>query len=388
MTKNIHHDMTICMVARNAEKTIKESILSAFANNVAKILIIDDQSSDDTLKIVRDCNFHNCTIEKIPTRVSLGHLRQYAINQIQTKYGMWLDSDDILPAHAAETYLQIFAEQECDLIYPNFTINDIANQSISAFKIADFIKQPHGIYFEFERHWQPTAICHGFNTEFARKYPFSPYSLSGEDYFFKLQAILNHAKISYCDDFLYEYRNQPGSISSKFPLIKRNLTHNYRLLPFDKVKNTLSQSMIPKPMQLWILSSFKQFCGYFHESNEILHELSKIPDIDKLVHQGYQRDLFYLSHFAMGVNYLNLGLPILANEKLNMILTNEIDAALYNNYAIAKQWQGNDILAQHFWHLAIQSKPQYQDCQNNISDKFADNITMLPFRSNYTIQRT
>ena len=387
MATNHHHDMTICMVARNAQNTIKASILSALANNVAQILIVFDDSTDETIQIVQECHIPNCTIKIIPAGISLGYLRQYAISQIQTKYGMWLDSDDILPDNAAETYLKIFAEKDCDLIYPNFTIYDIVNNKKSPFKIADFIKQQDGIYYEFERHWQATAICHGFSTKFANKYQFSPDSLSGEDYFFKLNAVLNHAKIAYSDEFLYEYRNQPGSGSSRIPLIKRNLTHNYRLLPFDQVKYLLSQSVIPKPMQLWILSSFKQFCGYFQESHEILLELSKIPEIDKIMHQGYQRNLHYLCHFAQSVNFLNIGLPQLALSSMRAIITDETDAALYNNFAIAHQWIGDKSTAQHYWQLALKSLPQFQDCQNNISSKFADIITMLPFRNNYSLQR-
>jgi len=91
-------ELTVCMVVYNGGRHLKTSIGSLLGQTLQdfKLLIYDDGSTDDTLKVIE--SFHDDRFRVIKGGVNQGILRARSklIPLIDTEYCMWLDDDDFL----------------------------------------------------------------------------------------------------------------------------------------------------------------------------------------------------------------------------------------------------------------------------------------------------
>lgn len=93
---------TCHVLAKNNEKTIGNCLHSAIAPGIfSKILIlIDTKSADGTGTIIHDYAIRFPNIQILPYKWSkppdFAAARNFAIQQSQTPYGFWLDSDEVL----------------------------------------------------------------------------------------------------------------------------------------------------------------------------------------------------------------------------------------------------------------------------------------------------
>jgi len=82
--------LSIAMITKNAQKTIRESISSAlFAD---EIVVVDSGSDDDTLKI---CKELGCNVIK-KEWMGFGKQKQFAVDNCKNKWVFVLDSDEVI----------------------------------------------------------------------------------------------------------------------------------------------------------------------------------------------------------------------------------------------------------------------------------------------------
>ena len=85
-------DVTVVIPAFNSQATISDAINSAKCPSVAKILVIDDGSSDSTAEYARVAGAEVKSIEN----GGAAKARQYGLGFAQTDFVLFLDADDIL----------------------------------------------------------------------------------------------------------------------------------------------------------------------------------------------------------------------------------------------------------------------------------------------------
>ena len=89
------NNQATCVInVRNGENYIHDAIVSALAQSLKmKILVIDNQSKDDTVRIAK--GFKEVKVASTPNPMSLGAARDYSVSFVDTEYVAWLDCDDL-----------------------------------------------------------------------------------------------------------------------------------------------------------------------------------------------------------------------------------------------------------------------------------------------------
>jgi glycosyltransferase involved in cell wall biosynthesis len=106
MPEKIKPLVSVLMTAYNREKYIAEAIESVLASTYQnwELIIVDDQSMDNTLKIVKTLEEKDKRIRVFQNEKNLGDYsnRNKAANYAKGKYLKYLDADDIIYRHALE----------------------------------------------------------------------------------------------------------------------------------------------------------------------------------------------------------------------------------------------------------------------------------------------
>lgn len=84
-------DLTVLIITKNAANTLKRTLESVSGLH-AKIVIIDDNSSDKTLEVAQR---YNCTVIRNHC-YDFGEQRAFALKQVTSKWTLVLDSDEVL----------------------------------------------------------------------------------------------------------------------------------------------------------------------------------------------------------------------------------------------------------------------------------------------------
>lgn len=89
---------SIVITAYNCEKYIKQCIFSVLNQNFGEyeLIIIDDCSSDNTLKIIENIKDNRIKIFSLPQNLGVSNARNIAIDASKGEYIFFLDSDDYI----------------------------------------------------------------------------------------------------------------------------------------------------------------------------------------------------------------------------------------------------------------------------------------------------
>ncbi|WP_236639514.1 glycosyltransferase family 2 protein [Exiguobacterium sp. SH5S4] len=113
--------ISIVMPAYNAEKYIEESIISVMSQTYEtwELLVIDDCSSDDTLKIVDRLQKIDKRIKVYKNEVNTGvsQTRNYGIKMSDGEWVAFLDSDDMWDEKKLEKQIKFSEEVGSDFIF-------------------------------------------------------------------------------------------------------------------------------------------------------------------------------------------------------------------------------------------------------------------------------
>lgn len=101
-------DLTLAICVYNAEKYIKETLLSVVAQTMQSfhLLIVNDCSTDGSVAIIEEFfkeNPRQYELISFEENKGIGYARHFAERKAQTKFLMFLDADDILYPNAIET---------------------------------------------------------------------------------------------------------------------------------------------------------------------------------------------------------------------------------------------------------------------------------------------
>lgn len=127
--------VSVIMPTYNSEKFIKKAIDSVINQTYKKweLIIVDDNSSDNTEIIVKEYCDKYCNIMYIKSEVNNGAAisRNIAIEKSSGRYLAFLDSDDVWFSNKLERQLNFMKNNDCVISYTSYeVINDINGEVI------------------------------------------------------------------------------------------------------------------------------------------------------------------------------------------------------------------------------------------------------------------
>jgi glycosyltransferase involved in cell wall biosynthesis len=215
-------DITILIPVYNREKYISYTIESCFQQTYKnfKILIYDDCSTDNTLSIIESFvnKYGKETIECIKGNINLGigGARNILLQNLKTKYGTWLDSDDLMDPKRLETCFNYLENNKnIDIVYSYIrrfksgeNINIESDENIITI---DTEKYDANDYNSLKSN---TTCATAFFKSFLKKYEIeSSLRYGSEDVLWLWRLLNNNINISQIDKPLYLYRNHNDRLS-------------------------------------------------------------------------------------------------------------------------------------------------------------------------------
>lgn len=226
MSTNFEYLVSVIMPSYNSASTIEASIRSIQEQTYQnwELLITDDCSSDDTVKIVHELSLLDSRIKIYQNDVNSGAAvsRNNSISKAVGEFIAFLDSDDLWLPNKIELQLNFMTKH--DVIDFSFTAYGLINEAGNSLgKIVDL--QGDELSFSYQDMLQKKATL-GCSTVMFRRQAFKDYSMplirTGQDYALWLKLLKTGKKAYLLNVVLTQYRILPNSISrNKFKKCKR-----------------------------------------------------------------------------------------------------------------------------------------------------------------------
>lgn len=109
--------VTVVIPCHNYARYLGDALLSLRASTVqaAEIVVIDDASDDDPAAV---CRRHEVRCERVEFR-DVHQVRRHGLQSVRTKYVLFLDADNVVPAAYLETAVeQLEADRDAAFVFP------------------------------------------------------------------------------------------------------------------------------------------------------------------------------------------------------------------------------------------------------------------------------
>lgn len=205
-----NYDASVIIPMYNTEKYIGqciESLLNQTRGNI-EIVVVNDGSTDDSLKIVKSYADKHDNIN-IVNKINggLASARVAGINAARGKYIGWVDSDDFLEPDTYEIMLNLLEDNNADCAYFNldFYPHKVANK-------AAWFKEYKGVrdWNFIDRNCQPSHFV--VSKDLLDRINLTDKMMEFGEYSW-ISVMLNAKKIVYTDKICYHYRVGHGSMS-------------------------------------------------------------------------------------------------------------------------------------------------------------------------------
>ncbi|MDX1737075.1 MAG: glycosyltransferase [Alphaproteobacteria bacterium] len=368
-------DITIMIAARNASQTIERTLRSVQKSGNWPILLIDDYSDDDTVKIAKETYGHALSIVRPEIRKNIGTVRDAGLAAVEGDYALWLDADDEILPGRVEAMLQVMEAQNADFVYGNTQlISGETGEHIKDLNIPDFLKHPNGYVRQIERNWIQGIGWPMLRLATVKPLGYDRNLFHGEDYDILLRGIMAGLKVSFAENAGHLYYDYPTSLS-------RNLDESLNFLPailgrFSERAycQTLGEAGLIDRDQLLSLVSTSLFKQDFVWTEKLLSDLES-HDFGNEISDSYKVKKQWLADFYRGTLALVKGQFEHAIQLYNSMRQTEDDCELFNNLAVAYDALGQQALAKDLLKRAIDAKPNYADAVFNCKNGNPKRIT-------------
>jgi len=233
----------ILITCYNKEDTITEVINSvAQLSNINKIIIIDDASTDNSLKIITKISqkFRNVDININETNQGVAESRNELLNKSTCEYIAFVDGDDIIIPDEKQKQIEFVLEnKDIDFCYSDYRVGRNVKRSLPF----DYNALKSYNYIPFS-----SVICRRkFLTERYMKFEKTFH----EDYWLWLNCLcrLDHETVSYFPSATYIYGTGENRITSNkfksayhtFLLLSK--FHGYPYIPFRYIVHNLKKRL-------------------------------------------------------------------------------------------------------------------------------------------------
>ena len=270
--------VSIVIPIYGVEKYIEQCAQSLFDQTYEHIqyIFVNDCTKDDSVRLLKKVieaypNRAN-QIEIIDKKTNEGQslARKAGMQRVYGEYVMLVDSDDWLERTMVESLVEAIDIQKADVVYSDYYKNGNIQTPIDCRDIS----APHGYIKNMFMLMAPAQTWNKiYRTELFQKVKFPKDSMH-EDLYINLQVLYYATSIYHLSERLYHYRNNPNSISHKYPL--EQSINNLRLM---------RQFLEDKEMYD-VLPSFYSFLNYVKS-----FVFKRIHPLDKnLLYNLYQID--------------------------------------------------------------------------------------------------
>lgn len=356
--------VTALIPAHNAAATIERAIRSV-RDQVARIVVLDDGSQDDTVEVVEAMALPELSLLRADTNRGIGATRQRLLQSCETDIAVWLDADDeFMPGRVAR--LRDCIAEGAEWVFDAAELVDSQTGAvIRELPIANFLLGDDGVVWEFARNYIPSLGWAMARTSAAKAIGYNETFPQAEDYDHLLRAILSGGNIRFCPQRGYRYYDYPGSASRD---IDRQVAWAEQAL------SRLDRTAVVRRILLSALSRSDQ-------EKVFAYYLARIRDWEALYNATRHQhgDDWELAHFYGVACYHALQIAE-AVRAFGQSLALKETACGYNNRGVCRIRAGDEDGIEDI-HRALAMMPHYRDAQNNCREK-ALAITTFPLREN------
>ena len=312
---NENYKVSVIIPIYNNEILIHRTIMSvlnqSFGFENIELLLIDDNSNDNTLNILNSYSLKYENIKLIHLREnsgSAGTPRNIGINESTADYIMFLDHDDFFEVDAIEILYSKMLETNADVVFANYCIVENRN-FINVFDnnpefIGNIVDNEQFIGFPPPSIW--TKLFKK-KTIIENKIFFP--SILGEDAIFWNKFLINASKICYLEDVLIAYHvlsksSTTNQVTSNY-LIEGLTSEKYLYQMFEEIGK-------PNYFKYRCQSTLNFFLNQFSRSKLTKNEINNVlPCLNWFINQSILNNVEIKQH--------NLNLK-------NLCLNDDIDA--------------------------------------------------------------
>lgn len=379
MTSNL----TILIVAKNAETTIERAVLSCLNEADCPIVLVDDSSRDGTVAHARAVGGPRLRVLSAPSPGGVAVARQCALDAVETKYAAWLDADDEWIAGRAGRLVRML-EDDADIATESIDLIDgETGEWRRRLTVPPFVRG-RGALRLFERNFLPGDTQVAFCSQVYRDAGgFDPAIRGPESFDLLLRAIRCGARLAAGDEVGYRMFAYPGSLSRNLERQRAALMMALRKHSYAEVHGMYTDAGYRRRIASWALVMLAQYRGESHEALAFLEDASPRgadqaeilePDGPWPFAEGWRRA------FHRGTLLLQEGDALLAAAELGRAEELNPTAEGANNLGVAFAQLGYRHDARAAFDLAGSRFPGYVDARLNREAQRPSAITTHPLR--------
>lgn len=357
--------MTVAIIAKNAEATIKRAVESVLYDDPkCHILIVDDSENDLQAKVINQEFGTRVKLIKPPVHIGSGNARQVAIDSINTEFGVWLDADDEMLPGRIERIHEVIQAQNVDLIYEAAELYVEGQEGkIANLKIPPFLYDPTNLYWLYERNWFP-ILTGAFRTSFARSVGYDPSLMACEDYDFLVRAIENNAAISMVEEPAIKYYSNPAGLSRNIDKTVRAQKIIMSKLTCSRLLEMCEEKFVSREIGNAIVASRELRLEHYEVSHSYLENNTCSSEIAA----PYNISVGIFQKILTSTVCFHLGKRKMAKDILEQFIQEGTESAdILNNYGVVCKLQGRTDRAKKYFLMAIDVREAYRDARENLN---------------------
>lgn len=356
--------ISVIIPCYNCEKFIEETVESILQQSIlpVEIILINDNSSDDTLKILYELNKKSSMIRIFDFKINRGvsFCRNYAVNKSNGDYVMFLDSDDLALPNLIEESKKKLDKLNSEfndkyiMTYCSYVQIDENNNIISK-EMKGIQTEPQEILgYEFLRNYVPTSGVILKKEAFYKACKFNEKLTYAEDWDLWLR-IAQIGGFCYIDKPLIKIRRRNGSLSCNLKNMQIGEKLILKQYNIDFIEDAINKRNLPHYINVCDFVAMMFRLQNYDEGLKKLKELSR----------NYE---YYNIYFLFGLYYIkNRKIDLALDSFLKTIKLKENHGAALNNIGALYMIKNNFASSMDFLNRALLYFPNYMDANYNLS---------------------
>jgi glycosyltransferase involved in cell wall biosynthesis len=374
---------TVLIPARDAETTIQRAVRSAASQGAARVVLIDDWSSDSTVSLARAALPALDVVRPVEHR-TLGFARQAGLSSVTTDFLVWLDADDELLDGRAARLVEALDESGGDFASDSVELMDgVTGKARGILRVPGFLTRDPSLSRLFERNYLPAPGAVVARTASALRVGYDSALHGAEDIDHLLRAIAAGAHWSLHGEPGYRQWAYPASQSRDLRNQRKMTAAALRKHAFEDVEQCLRGGGWSEPVVDWAIVSLALFREEWTAALARLDRLASCTtdraailegDGPCPLCEGWRLDFHLGTVHALG------GQPAVAREHLRRAFETNPTAETANNLGAVLAMCGDRDSARRYFARALEMFAGYADARANLEDPASARLTSHPLR--------
>ena len=306
--------VSIIVPVYNSEKDIKRCINSIIIQDYKnlEVLLINDGSTDNSLKIIREYEKKYTFIKVINQKnIGFANTRNKGITLAKGKYIMFIDNDDYIEKNYVSEYVKEITKEDYDIVIGGYRRITETKRILKEVKLLDKPFSKYLVIAPWGKLYRKDFIVNN-NLELL------DYRL-GEDIYFNINAYLSTNKIKIIDYIGYYWFYNTSSISNTDH--KKICNTNDIIYLFDKIIS-LERYHNSASLNYYFIKTYIWYLLYAGKSSSPAVFIKKHKEInDWLLKNNIKKRTYFFSNVSKGDNLKNKLIVLLFRiiEKLHLV---------------------------------------------------------------------